>query len=182
MQSNKSLIFHLLLLLAGLAWIGLSADPTGSTTAGKIPAPQVGFLAPDFTLNSLDGKSYTLSELRGQAVILNLWATWCPPCRAEMPTLQKLYEEYRKEGLLVLAINSTVQDTAAAIPAFVEQYGLTFPILLDENGAVSRAYQLRSLPSSYFIGRDGIIREVVIGGPMSEALLRTRIETILSTP
>ncbi|MGC8856316.1 MAG: TlpA disulfide reductase family protein [Anaerolineae bacterium] len=182
MQSNKSLIFHLFLLLAGLVWIGLSADPNGSTTAGKIPAPQAGFLAPDFTLNSLDGKRYTLSELRGQAIILNLWASWCPPCRAEMPTLQKLYEEYRNQGLLVLAVNSTVQDKPAAIPGFVQQYGLTFPILLDEDGEVSRAYQLRSLPSSYFIGRDGIIREVVIGGPMSEALLRTRIEIILNTP
>jgi len=182
MQSNKRLIFYLLLLLAGLVWIVLSADPSGTTTAGKIPAPQVGFLAPDFTLTSTEGQKYTLSELRGQAVVLNLWATWCPPCRAEMPTLQKLYEEYRQKGLVVLAINSTVQDTAAAIPAFVEQYGLTFPILLDEKGEASRAYQLRSLPSSYFIGRDGIIREVVIGGPMSEALLRTRIETILSTP
>lgn len=182
MQSNKSLIFYALTLLFGLVWIGLSADPSGSTTAGQIPAPQAGFLAPDFTLRALDGQTYHLAELRGQAIIVNLWATWCPPCRAEMPTLQKLYSEYQKEGLIVLAVNSTVQDQPAKIPDFVRQYGLTFPILLDEQGEVSRAYQLRSLPSSYFIDRDGRIREVVIGGPMSEALLRTRIEEILKTP
>jgi len=79
----------------------------------------------------------------------------------------------------VLAVNSTVQDDISAIAPFVAEYGLTFPVLLDENGEVTRAYQLRSLPSSYFIGRDGVINEVVIGGPMSEALLRTRIEDIL---
>jgi peroxiredoxin len=96
-----------------------------------------------------------------------------------MPAIQKMYEEYQDQGLIVLAINSTVQDEAAAIAPFVSEYSLTFPVLLDETGAVTTAYQLRSLPSSYFIGRDGVIREVVIGGPMSEALLRTRIEDIL---
>ena len=96
-----------------------------------------------------------------------------------MPTLQKLYEEYKDQGLVVLAVNSTAQDDPQAIAPFVAEYGLTFPILLDTKNEVGRAYQLRSLPSSFFIGRDGVIREVVIGGPMAEALLRTRIEEIL---
>jgi cytochrome c biogenesis protein CcmG/thiol:disulfide interchange protein DsbE len=171
-------IFYVLILTAGLAWISLSAGGAGNSTTDT-SAPQKGFLAPDFTLKATDGKTYTLSELRGQAVIINLWATWCPPCRAEMPAIQKLYDEYKDQGLVVLAVNSTVQDDATAIAPFIAQYGLTFPILLDENGDVTRAYQLRSLPSSYFIGRDGVIHEVVIGGPMAEALLRTRIEDIL---
>jgi peroxiredoxin len=171
-------VFYVLILTAGLAWISLSAGGTGNSTTDT-SAPQKGFLAPDFTLKATDGKTYTLSELRGQAVIINLWATWCPPCRAEMPAIQKLYDEYKDQGLVVLAVNSTVQDDATAIAPFIAQYGLTFPILLDENGDVTRAYQLRSLPSSYFIGRDGVIHEVVIGGPMAEALLRTRIEDIL---
>jgi peroxiredoxin len=178
MQPIQRRIFYILILIAGLAWISLSAG-RAENPAAAASAPQAGFLAPDFSLQTTDGETYALSDLRGQAVLINLWATWCPPCRAEMPAIQKMYEEYQDQGLIVLAINSTVQDEASAIAPFVSEYGLTFPVLLDETGAVATAYQLRSLPSSYFIGRDGVIREVVIGGPMSEALLRTRIEDIL---
>lgn len=112
-------------------------------------------------------------------MLVNLWATWCPPCRAEMPAIEKMYREYKDDGLVVLAVDMTYQDDPLAVLPFAQQYGLTFPILLDVNGEAASAYQLRSLPSSYFINRLGIITEVVIGGPMSEALLRTRIEQIL---
>ncbi len=179
MQPTQRRILFILILIIGAAWILLSADAAGHP-ASQGSAPQVGFMAPDFTLNTLQGYPITLSGLRGQAVLINLWATWCPPCRAEMPVIESLYREYREAGLVVLGINVTYQDDPFAIPPFVEEYDLTFPILLDETGLVSNAYQLRSLPSSYFIGRDGIIAEVVIGGPMSEALLRTRLEQILN--
>ncbi len=96
-----------------------------------------------------------------------------------MPAIEKVYNEYKDAGFVVLAVNMTYQDTASAIAPFVLEHELTFPILLDISGETARAYQLRSLPSSYFISRDGIINEVVIGGPMSEALLRTRVEAIL---
>jgi peroxiredoxin len=96
-----------------------------------------------------------------------------------MPAMEKVYNDYKGQGFVVLAVNMTYQDTFADIAPFVGEYGLTFPILLDETASVGPAYQLRSLPSSYFIDRDGIIREVVIGGPMAEALLRTRVEEIL---
>jgi len=179
MQPIQRRIASAIILVAGLAWLFISADRSGTSTAGQIPAPQAGFLAPDFTLETLEGDSLTLSDLRGKAVLVNLWATWCPPCRAEMPAIQKLYQEYQDQGFVVLAVNATNQDSLSKIPAFIGEYGLTFPILLDTAGEVSRQYQLRSLPSSYFIGRDGIIQEVVIGGPMAETLLRTRIEKIL---
>lgn len=177
-HTQRRLIYSLVLVL-GLAWIFLSADRSGASTAGQIPAPQRGFLAPDFESNTLDGQKIKLSDLRGQAVLVNLWATWCPPCRTEMPAIQTVYDEYKDQGFIVLAVNMTYQDTYANIAPFVEQYGLTFPILLDESGVIGSAYQLRSLPSSFFIDRSGIIREVVIGGPMAEALLRTRVEEIL---
>jgi len=179
MQPIQRRAFFVVILVAGLAWLFVSADRDGTSTAGQIPAPQVGFLAPDFTLETLQGDTVTLSDLRGKAVLVNLWATWCPPCRAEMPAIQKLYLEYQDRDFVVLAVNATNQDTLSKIPGFTGEYGLTFPILLDTNGVVSRLYQLRSLPSSYFIGRDGVIQEVVIGGPMAETLLRTRIEKIL---
>jgi cytochrome c biogenesis protein CcmG, thiol:disulfide interchange protein DsbE len=178
MTRSQRIILYILILVAGASWIALSVD-TNTSTAGSAPAPQAGFLAPDFTLKTPSGETYTLSDLKGQAVLINIWATWCPPCRAEMPAIQKMYDEYQSQGFIVLAVNSTIQDNPLEIPAFTEEYSLTFPILLDETGNVGRIYQVRSLPSSYFINRHGIITEVVIGGPMSEALLRTRIEQAL---
>jgi len=96
-----------------------------------------------------------------------------------MPVLEKMYEEYKGQGFIVLAVNMTYQDDPLKVEPFVKEYNLTFPILLEVTGDVASAYQLQSLPSSFFIDRNGVIREVVIGGPMSEALLRTRIEKIL---
>jgi peroxiredoxin len=177
MQKTQRILIYLLVLIAGAAWIAFSADTTNAS--GKISAPQAGFTAPDFTLKTPDGEEYTLSELKGSAVLINLWATWCPPCRAEMPAIEKMVQEYKDQGLVVLAINMTYQDDPANVAPFIQEYGLTFPVLLEETGSVGAAYQMRSLPSTYFINRAGIIQEVVIGGPMSEALLRTRIEQIL---
>jgi peroxiredoxin len=179
MSTNQRRLTYALILILGLAWIFLSADKSGASTAGKVPAPQQGFLAPDFELKTTTGETIKLSDLRGQAVLVNLWATWCPPCRAEMKSIEKVYNEYKDQGLVVLAVDMTYQDDPTKVAPFVAEQRLTFPILLDESGDVGHAYQLRSLPSSFFIGRDGIIHEVVIGGPMAEALLRTRVEEIL---
>jgi cytochrome c biogenesis protein CcmG/thiol:disulfide interchange protein DsbE len=178
MPKNQRIILYILILIAGASWIILSANTTNITIGGT-SAPQAGFAAPDFTLKTPTGETYTLSGLRGQAVLVNLWATWCPPCRAEMPAIDKMYQEYKGRGFIVLAIDMTYQDNPMNVIPFTQEYGLTFPILLEETGDVASLYQLRSLPSSYFINRAGVIQEVVIGGPMSEALLRTRIEQIL---
>ncbi len=181
MQPIQRRGLFLLVLLAGAAWIFASADRSGVSTAGRIPAPQKGFLAPDFTLADPQGTEYHLASLRGKAVIVNLWATWCPPCRAEMPAIQQYYEQYRQQGLVVLGVNATAQDYPLNIVPFVQQYDLSFPILLDETGAVSKSYQLRSLPSTFFINRGGSIAEIVIGGPMSGAILETYIKEILAS-
>ena len=93
--------------------------------------------------------------------------------------MQRVYSEYRDKGLEILAVNATNQDQLSSAIAFVEDMGLTFPILLDTDGEASRLYRLGSLPTSYFIGRDGKIEDVVVGGPMSEALLRIRVEQLL---
>lgn len=168
-----------MVLVLGIVWLFVSADRSGASTAGRLPAPQRGFLAPDFELKTPTGEAIKLSDLRGQVVLVNLWATWCPPCRTEMQTIEKIYQQYKDQGLVVLGVNMTYQDNPLTVMPFVKDQRLTFPILLDNTGIVSRAYELKSLPSSYFIRRDGIINEVVVGGPMAEALLRSRIEEIL---
>jgi peroxiredoxin len=170
----------LVVFLVGSGWTLVSRLPASATTDGAPPpSPREGFSAPDFTLDTLEGGQVTLSELRGKVVMVNFWASWCPPCRAEMPAIEKVYRAYRDLGLEVLAVNTTNQDSEADAAAFVREFGLTFPIPLDRTGAVSAAYNLRGLPSTYFIGADGVIQSVVVGGPMSEALVQSKVEDLL---
>jgi len=168
-----------LILVLGIIWIKVSAVPANTLKNESIPSPQTGFSAPDFTLKTLEGKSITLSDLRGKAVLVNIWASWCPPCRAEMPDIQKAYQTYQSKGFIVLAVDSTFQDKLPDAAAFVEELQLSFPILVDDRGLVTKLYRVQSLPSSFFIGPDGIIKEVVIGGPMADALLISRIENLI---
>lgn len=178
MQPFLRRIFPFVLLLLGLAWMIVSRADPASVTGGRVPAPQKGFLAPDFTLESLDGQSVHLADLFDRPVIVNFWASWCPPCRAEMPAMQRVYEDYAGQ-IHLLAVNAAHQDTLANAMAFVSGNGLTFPILLDSQGAAYRQYAITSLPTTFFIGADGVIAEVVVGGPLTEAGLRSRIESLL---
>jgi cytochrome c biogenesis protein CcmG, thiol:disulfide interchange protein DsbE len=182
MPSGSSRTFtylSLVLLLSGAAWIWWSRAPTGWTTQGAIPAPQKGFLAPDFALQNADGKTVRLSELRGEPVVINVWASWCTPCREEMPALQRVYRDYEDQSVVILGLNSTSQDTRDAALSFAAEQGLTFPILFDEGGEATRLYQVRALPTTFFIDAQGKIQEVITGGPMSEALLRIRVEQLI---
>jgi peroxiredoxin len=179
LQSSRWYVFTALVFVLGVSWISISAVPASATTGGLTPSPREGFAAPDFTLDLLRGGQVTLSELKGKAVVINLWATWCPPCRAEMPAIQAVYEKNKDRGLEVLAINTTYQDSERDAAAFIQEFDLTFPIPLDRTGTVSRQYQLRALPSTFFVDRAGVIRKVVIGGPMSEATIQTAVEEIL---
>lgn len=173
--------YYLAIITLGAIWIAISTTAPRTTTEGVIPAPQVGFLAPDFRLSNTGGEEMSLSELKGQPVLINIWASWCPPCRAEMPALENVYREYGQDGLLVLAVNATNQDDVTQALSFAQSLGLSFPILLDTNGEVSRKYQVQALPSTFFVDSQGIIQEIVIGGPISEALLKIRVEQLLDT-
>jgi cytochrome c biogenesis protein CcmG, thiol:disulfide interchange protein DsbE len=171
--------FYLAIFLLGLAWTVYNRPSAGATTAGQIFAPQVGFLAPAFTLTDLHGQTVSLSDYQGQVVLLNFWASWCPPCRAEMPAIQQVYENYRNQGLIVLSINASYQDVPAKMKTFLGSFAYSFPILLDERGAVNQLYAISSLPTTFFIGRDGKVRDLVIGGPLTIAGLSARIEALL---
>ncbi len=146
----------------------------------SISMPRAGFQAPDFSLETLDGEVITLTDLRGQPLLINFWTSWCPPCRAEMPALQKTFEDYRERGYLVLGVNSSHQDSILEATAFARENQLSFPLLWDYQGEVSNLYQVQALPTSFFVDPSGKISEVVIGGPMAEAMLRIRIERLLA--
>jgi len=179
MQPIWRRLLFTLLVLTGLGWIYIRSNRSGAATEGHILTVQIGSPAPDFSLATPTGETYTLSKLRGKAVVINIWATWCPPCCAEMPVIEEYYHGYKERGFIVLGVNSTAQDNPLDIVPFVKEYSLTFPILLDETNSMGAKYNLRSLPSSYFINRNGTIAEIVIGGPMSETQLQTNIEEIL---
>ena len=150
-------LVSIIILTLGAVWVWMSVVPPGSTTSGAIAAPQEGFQAPDFELRTLEGESVTLSDLRGKAIILNFWATWCPPCRSEMPAMQQVYTDYEPDGFVVLAVNNTQQDRREDVENFILEQGLTFPVLLDNTGGVSTRYQVHSMPTSFFIDPEGII-------------------------
>jgi cytochrome c biogenesis protein CcmG, thiol:disulfide interchange protein DsbE len=178
--SHRTFTYLSLLALAiAAAWIWFSRAPAGETTQGLIPAAQKGFLAPDFALETAEGEIIRLSDLRGRPVVLNVWASWCPPCREEMPALERVHQAYQEQGALVLGMNSTVQDDRQKALDFAAEQGLTFPILFDSTGEVTKLYGVRALPTTYFIDAKGIIQEVIAGGPMAEALLRIRVEQLL---
>lgn len=176
MPKSWALGIALIMLVGGIWLIGSRVREAGIAVQ---EAPQPGYRAPGFSLRTLDGESVSLSDLRGRAVVLNFWATWCPPCRAEMPAFQRLYTRYADRGLMVLGVNATLEDDLAAVFAFRQQYHLTFPILLDESGQVNRRYRVTALPTTFFIDSRGMIRDVVVGGPLSEAAIEARLSEIL---
>ncbi len=112
-----------------------------------------GVAPPDFTLPSLNGKSITLSELKGTVVLINFWATWCPPCKLEMPSMERLYRKIKHNGFTILAVD--IMEKPKTVKKFVRENKLSFPILLDTTGEVSAKYMATAIPTSYIVDKDG---------------------------
>lgn len=128
--------------------------------------PKVGKAAPDFELTTLTGETVKLSDLRGKKVIVNFWATWCGPCREEVPALEKFYQEYKDKNLEVLAVNLTKDELKEEnVKEFAETFDMSFPVPLDKAGTVGEQYQIYYVPTSYFINEEGII--TLKSGPMT---------------
>ena len=125
-------------------------------------APQEGFMAPDFTFPDMNGKPVSLSQFRGKIVFLNIWATWCGPCRIEMPAMEKLYRKFKKEDLIILAVSIDHQGKSVVMP-FMQELGFTFPVLLSREGRIQSVYMIRALPSSFIIDKTGRIAVRVEG-------------------
>ena len=163
--------------MSSTAAAATSGTPVARPTPNLIEsAPaQVGQPAIDFALLNLTGQQVWLSDLRGKLVILTFWATWCPPCRTEIPELNNVYRNLKVEGIEILAID--VRESPDVVNEFIQDMGMNYPVLLDSHGYVTYAYGVRGIPTSFFIDRQGILRDMRMGG-VTEEMIRSILESI----
>lgn len=147
----------------------VTATPRPTPRIIRTPTNDVKEPAPDFEIETFDGQALRLSDLEGKVVVLNFWASWCPPCRAEMPSFERSWQEYREQGVVFVGV--AMSDTEEDARGFAEEVGVTYPIGLDTTNEVARAYEVRSLPTTFFIGKDGLI-ERRLGGAATEGILK----------
>lgn len=165
-------------MIGSLRLLSLIATAT-ALAAATLRAQSPGDTAPPFSLKTLDGATASLSDYGGHPVLLNFWASWCKPCRSEMPIIITAYQAHRAAGLAVLAINLSDQERSIKdIRKFQAEFQMPFPVLLDNKGKARKVYQLRGVPTSVFIGSDGMLRSVH-PGPISETVLEQRLSEIL---
>lgn len=154
-------------------------NPVGGAKEAPREAPKEGYLAPQFGLYDLKGRQVTLSDYRGKVVLLNFWATWCAPCRREIPSLERLYRMRKDEGFEIVAVNAE-RTSASKVASFVEKYGMSFPILLNPQGDVGTTYRVRAIPTSFLLDKNGVIRWVIVGGREWESsYVLSRIDQLL---
>ncbi len=168
--SRKPYAFALVLMgvLVAVAWIG----------RGRFSPVSVGAPAPDFVAKAMDGTDVHLSDYRGKVVLVNVWATWCPPCREEMPSMERFYESMKDKGdfeILAVSVDAPVGQTdvlgnrGGDLKAFAKKYGLTFPILHDPSGHIEDLYQTTGVPESFVVGRDGVVYRHLAGATAWDA-------------
>jgi thiol-disulfide isomerase/thioredoxin len=160
-------------------------DPSAYLIGSPIPGLHLGDLAPELEgdgpdgrvqLTDLNGTPIRLADLRGKAVWINFWASWCPPCQFETPTLRSIDKAYRDRGLVIVAVQ--VQQTVDAGREYASRYGLEYTIGADVTGAIFHAYKVFALPTQFFIDSNGVVRQLV-NGPLDEARARAFVESIL---
>jgi len=160
--------YAMLMIGTGLVSIGImlfiliNDNPNVSTQDLSAVPVKVDFPAPELTLVDLAGNPVSLKHHLGSVVLVNLWATWCPPCQAEMPALQTFYEKYKADGFVILGLDQ--EETLEVVEPFVKEYGLSFPVWLDKDYQAQRVFNTMNLPSSYVIDRNGRVRLMWIGG------------------
>jgi len=168
LQKGASVLMAALSLILALVIAG------GFTGCTPEQVAQPGKPAPDFELQSIEGQSVSLGDLRGRPVLVNFWASWCGPCLLEMPFLHMTHEQWAEKGLVMLAIN--IGESPSEVKEFVESRGLTFTVLLDTKQEVAQIYNIRGIPATFFIDKSGIIQDIKMGAFTSKA----EIERLLS--
>lgn len=164
-------------LLMGCSSTPQSISEINSTSTEPKIGNQVGNKAINFKLIDLSGNTVSLDEFRGKPVILNFWATWCGPCRIEMPYLQQIYDDWKDKGLILLEID--IQQSAATVQQYLDDSNLNLPTLLDITGKTAVDYGITAIPTTYFIDRDGIIRQVVRGTFPNKASIESQLSRII---
>ena len=166
----------LTIVLLAIFLVVLATSCSSQTTE---PAPQVGKIAPDFQLATLDGQKITLSTLRGKPVLLNFWASWCGPCRLEMPFIQKIYEDkaLTEKGLVILAVD--IGENPGTVKDFVTGNGFTFTVLLDRSQDTAHRYNIRGIPATFFINESGIIQDIKVGAFANKADILNHLAKII---
>lgn len=159
-------------------WTGTDAGATSVDVAfnNAYPAPRVGGTPTDFSVLGLDGKTIRLSDFRGQPVWLNFWATWCPPCRAEMPDINAVYAEYAPKGLVILALS--LGEDGETVRQYVQKAEMKFTVGLDSRREIASIYRVAGIPTHIFIDRDGVIRDMQVGG-MSRDTMKKKLEKVM---
>lgn len=168
--------------IVGLVWFFDKPGDANSqsitlTAAATGPAPRVDKPAPDFRVTTLDGQVFQLSDFRGRPVWISFWATWCPPCRAENPDIQAVYEANRDQGLVIIALS--IGEGTDTVRDYVARTGLTYTIGLDQGTDIAAQYRIVGIPTHFFVDRDGIIREWRIGS-MSEGTMQKKVAKIMA--
>ncbi|MFC0301264.1 redoxin domain-containing protein [Virgibacillus soli] len=169
---KRTIIVIILIGMFGWAIYSFAIDHSGKQESelDEEVGLEKGNIAPDFKLKTLAGDEMALSDFRGQRVLVNFWASWCGPCRAEMPDMQKFHEE---KDIVILAVNLTGTETSHSnVTDFVDEYGLTFPILLDEDSLISGLYQIQPIPTTFLIDSDGRIHNKAFGALNYEQMVQ----------
>jgi len=165
-----------LILSVGLAITGCSSNSASPTQGTQ--GTEVGNLAPDFQLDNLEGVSVSLSDFRGNPVMINFWSTQCPPCVREMPDIQSMYEEQSVKGLVLLPVN--INGTSSQVKDFLQSHDLFLPVLLDINQNVARKYGIQYIPTTFFIDEEGIIQVVKVGAFPNKEAIENDLNKIMS--
>jgi cytochrome c biogenesis protein CcmG, thiol:disulfide interchange protein DsbE len=168
----------LLFVLGACNMIPLNLGTAAKSASGRPSAVKIGELAPEIDLPSLSGEQMTLSKLIGHPILVNFWATWCGPCRQEFPALVRKYKQYQDQGFVVLAVNTQDPNSDEGVQTFARNTLVSFPIVRDRGDQLGLMYNIRGLPTSVFIDRKGIVRDIVIGGPMEDAFIDQKFEQI----
>lgn len=161
-----------IILMAGVLWTVASRVTTAQATRDRARRA-----TPDFTLDTLEGGKFKLADQIGQPVVVNFWATWCLPCRAELPAFEEVYRNNRAQGLVVVGVD--VAESPDEVAQFVAEAGLTFPIALDTSGETTELYHIQGMPTTFFVGRDGQIKDMVIGGPLTQAAIESKVAELV---
>ncbi len=161
----------IVLVMLACNGINLAGLVGGSPASGRPTVVKVGDLAPEINLKSMTGDKIVLSQLQGRPVLVNFWATWCGPCREEFPALGRAYKKYQDQGLVVLGVNTNDPGTDDLVRTFMLNSVVNFPVVRDANDLVGNMYRVNGLPTSVFVDRKGIVRDIVVGGPMTDEFI-----------